>query len=131
MKIIKLLSIAAMAALLGACASTKAPAPAPAPVAANVSGSWTLSVDTPMGAREMKLVATQTGGTLAGTMQTEMGELPITGTVTGSNVAFVMNVNAQGMDLKIDYAGTVEGDAMKGTVKLGDFGDGTWTGKRQ
>lgn len=131
MKIIKLLSIAAVAAFLGACASTKAPAPAPAPVAANVSGSWTLNVDTPMGAREMKLVATQNGQTLAGTMQTELGELPITGTVNGSNVAFVMNVNAQGMELKIDYAGTVEGDAMKGTVKLGDFGDGTWTGKRQ
>jgi hypothetical protein len=34
------------------------------------------------------------------------------------------------MDLQIDYAGTVEGDAMKGTMKLGEFGEGTWTGKR-
>jgi len=125
---IKLLSIAAVAAFLGACAS--APAPAPAPVGANISGSWSLSVETPMGARDMKLVATQAGEALSGSVQTEMGELPITGKVTGNNVAFVMNVNAQGMELKIDYAGTVEGDAMKGTVKLGDFGDGTWTGKR-
>lgn len=128
MKMFKLFSIAAVAALLGACAS--APAPAPAPAVANVAGSWALNVDTPMGARDMKLVATQTGETLAGTMQTELGELPITGKVTGNNVAFVMNVSAQGMELQIDYAGTVEGDSMKGTMKLGEFGDGTWTGKR-
>jgi hypothetical protein len=57
--------------------------------------------------------------------------LPITGTVKGNAVAFMMKVNAQGMDLKIDYAGTVEGNAMKGTAKFGDFGDGTFTGKKQ
>jgi hypothetical protein len=129
MKMIKFFSIVAVAALLGACASSPATAPASAGVA-NVGGSWALNVDTPMGARDMKLVATQTGETLAGTMQTELGELPITGKVTGNNVAFVMNVSAQGMDLQIDYAGTVEGDAMKGTMKLGEFGEGTWTGKR-
>jgi hypothetical protein len=35
------------------------------------------------------------------------------------------------MDMQIDYAGTVEGDSMKGTAKFGEFGDGTFTGKKQ
>jgi hypothetical protein len=40
-------------------------------------------------------------------------------------------VNAQGADLQIDYVGTVDGDAMKGSVSLGDMGEGSFTGKRQ
>jgi hypothetical protein len=57
--------------------------------------------------------------------------MPITGTVKGNAIAFMMKVNAQGMDMQIDYAGTVEGDSMKGTAKFGEFGDGTFTGKKQ
>ena len=130
--------LAVAASLLAACASTPQQAATPAAVAAkpvapaiNITGMWALNVETPMGAREMKFNATQTGETLTGTMASGRGDMPITGTVKGSAVAFMMKVNAQGMDLQIDYAGTVEGDAMKGTMKLGDMGEGTWTGKKQ
>jgi hypothetical protein len=37
-------------------------------------------------------------------------------------------VKAQGMALQIEYAGTVDGDAMKGAVKLGEMGEGRFTG---
>ncbi len=122
--------------LLAACASTPKQAAVPAAVAAkpaatNITGMWALNVETPMGAREMKLNATQTGEMLTGKIASERGDMPITGTVKGNAVAFMMKVNAQGMDLQIDYTGTVEGDAMKGTMKLGDMGEGTWTGKKQ
>jgi len=124
------------ASMLAACASTpkQAAAPAtaakPAVAAINITGTWNLNVETPMGAREVKLNATQTGEALTGTMASTRGDMPVTGTVKGSAVAFMMKVNAQGMDLQIDYTGTVEGDAMKGTMKLGDMGEGTWTGKK-
>jgi len=138
----KLAVLALAAAVLAACASSpaKAPAAAPAvaPVAAkpaaaamNISGAWTLSVQTPMGARDMKLSATQTGEVLTGTIANPRGDSPITGTVKGSAVAFMMKVNAQGQDLQIDYVGTVEGNSMKGTAKFGSFGDGTFTGKKE
>jgi hypothetical protein len=78
----------------------------------------------------MKLNATQSGETLTGAIATERGDLPITGSVKGNAISFMMKVNAQGTDLQIDYAGTVEGPAMKGTVKLGEFGEGSWTGKK-
>ena len=140
-----LFTLAASASLLAACASTQqttvtapaaaktnAPTPAVAKqAAANISGNWTLNVETPMGARDMKLVATQTGETLTGSIASPRGDMPITGTVKGNAVAFEMKVNAQGMDMVINYAGTVEGNAMKGTAKFGDFGDGTFTGKKE
>jgi hypothetical protein len=140
MKKFSLALLAVAVSTLAACASTpkEGSAPAAAPVAAkpavaatNISGTWTLNVETPMGARDMKLVATQAGEALTGSIDSPRGAMPITGTVKGNAVAFMMKVNAQGMDMQIDYAGTVEGDSMKGTAKFGDFGDGTFTGKKQ
>jgi hypothetical protein len=45
-------------------------------------------------------------------------------------VTIQFKANAQGADLSVTYTGTVEGDTMKGTVSLGDFGNGTFTGKK-
>jgi len=46
-------------------------------------------------------------------------------------VAFDFTINVQGTDLKLDYIGTVEGDTMKGKAVFGQFGEGTFTAKRQ
>jgi hypothetical protein len=129
--------VAVAASALAACAAAPQQASAPAAAAkptvaaTNISGTWALNVETPMGSREMKLTATQTGETLAGAIDSPRGAMPITGTVKGNAVAFQMKVNAQGMDMVIDYTGTVEGDSMKGAAKFGEFGDGTFTGKKQ
>lgn len=138
-----LVMLATSVALLSACASTpqstaqpaaaKVATPAPAaakPSAANISGTWTLNLETPMGARDMKLVATQSGETLTGSIASPRGDMPINGTVKGNAVAFSMKVNAQGMDMEVQYAGTVEGNAMKGTAKFGDMGEGSFTAKK-
>src|SRR6187401_513222 len=100
--------VAIAASTLAACAAApqqaSAPAAKPAVAATNISGTWTLSVETPMGARDMKLVATQAGEALTGSIENPRGNMPITGTVKGNAVAFMMKVNAQGMDMQIDYA---------------------------
>lgn len=139
-----LLMSAVLAIVISACASTQpqrsqdAPPAIPAAIpaakpatATNLSGEWMLTVETPMGARDMKLTATQTGETLTGTIANPRGDSAIAGTVKGSAVAFSMKINAQGQDVQIDYAGTIEGDSMKGTAQFGSFGSGTFTGKRQ
>jgi hypothetical protein len=43
---------------------------------------------------------------------------------------FSFNVNAQGMDLKIDFVGTSDGQTMAGKAVFGSFGEGTFKGKR-
>jgi len=146
MKMFKLSTIAICAVILAACASSPSKVPTsavpaaaakPAPAAAkpgsgvNVTGTWNLTVETPMGARDMKLNATQNGEALTGSIASPRGEVPITGTVKGNAVAFMMKLNAQGMDMQIDYAATVEGESMKGTAKFGDMGNGAFTGKKQ
>ena len=49
----------------------------------------------------------------------------------GTAITFQFAVDIQGTSLTVVYTGTVENDAMKGTVTLGEMGDGTFTGGRK
>ncbi|HEY4366325.1 MAG TPA: hypothetical protein VGN07_03765 [Steroidobacteraceae bacterium] len=113
---------------LAACAATP---PGAVPVEANVSGAWTMTVESPIGTRDSNAEFSQAGERLSGRVVSRRGEVPINGTVKGDDVAFGMNVNMRGQSLQIDYTGKVAGDAMSGTVKFGDFGDGKWTAKKK
>lgn len=138
MNAFRTLTIAAAAMLLAACASTPsepapsgAAAPAAKTTATDITGTWALSIETPMGARDSTMTAKQSGESFAGTIGGAQGTRDIQGTVKGKDINFAMDVEVQGNALHIEYAGVVEGDTMKGTVKFGDFGEGSWTGKKQ
>lgn len=97
---------------------------------ANVAGEWDLTVETQAGAGNPHFSLKQDGAKISGTYKGTFGESPVTGTVKGNEVTIDFQVNAQGMDLAMTYQGTVDGATMKGTVKLGDLGEGTFTGKK-
>jgi hypothetical protein len=136
MSILRLAFVAAVASVAAACSTTptQQAAPPPPPAAAkvmDVSGTWELNVESPMGSRASDAIFTQTGETLGGKMVSPRGETPLTGTISGETVKFGINVNVQGQNLQIDYSGIVTGDTMSGTVVFGSFGDGKFTGKRK
>jgi D-glucosaminate-6-phosphate ammonia-lyase len=132
---LRLLCVAAVATIAAGCTTTtsqkSAPPPPPAAKVTDVTGTWELNVESPMGSRASDAVFTQSGETLGGKMVSPRGEVPLTGTVSGDTVKFGINVNVQGQNLQIDYTGTVTGDTMSGTVVFGSFGDGKWTGKKK
>ena len=99
--------------------------------AKNVSGNWKLTIETPNGPGTPSLVLKQEGEKLTGTYKGRFGESPLEGTVKGNGIKFTVKVNAQGNELAIEYAGTLEGDTMKGKVKFGEFGEGTFSGKKE
>ena len=136
MSILRLAFVAAVASVAAACSTTPTqqtapPAPPAAAKVMDVSGTWELNVESPMGSRASDAIFTQTGETLGGKIVSPRGEVPLTGTVSGDSVKFGINVNVQGQNLQIDYTGTVTGDTMSGTVVFGSFGDGKWTGKKK
>jgi hypothetical protein len=60
------------------------------------------------------------------------GEAPVTGTMNGSAIVFSVDVTVEGTArVTVTYSGTVEKDTMKGTVKFGDLGEGTFKGTRK
>ncbi|MBB6093231.1 hypothetical protein HNQ60_002109 [Povalibacter uvarum] len=97
---------------------------------ANVTGEWTMTVETQAGTGSPHFSLKQEGTNVTGHYKGQLGEAPVTGTVKGNEVTLKYSVNAQGADLTVTYTGTVEGDTMKGKVSLGEFGDGTFTGKK-
>jgi hypothetical protein len=70
------------------------------------------------------------GGTLTGTLSGPQGALEIVdGTVDGNDLAFKANVTSP-MAITLEFTATVDGDNISGTVKLGAFGSGDFTGTR-
>jgi hypothetical protein len=96
----------------------------------NVTGKWTMAVETQAGTGSPTFDLKQDGVTVTGQYSGQLGEAPVTGTVKGNELTMSFKVSGQGQELIVTYTGTVEGDTMKGKVSLGDFGDGTFTGSR-
>ena len=118
----RLVTIAAVAALLPSLAAGADPQ--------DVTGTWTMTVETEMGSGSPTVARTQEGETVTGTYEGFFGEVPVAGTVEGDEVTLSIEVTAQGQDMKIDYVGTVDGDTMAGKVVFGEFGEGTFEGTR-
>lgn len=111
--------------------SASSAAVTPASSGANISGAWIFAVETEQGSGSPSFTFKQEGDKLTGTYKGLFGEAPLEGTMKGKDVNFSIKVNAQGVEGVVVYSGMIEGNSMKGTVKLGDLGSGTWTAKRQ
>ena len=133
------IALAASLMMLAGCVTTSTtpttpaskPVPPPPPAGPNISGSWTLTVESPMGSNESTATFQQNAGALSGKIASDRGETELTGTINNADITFSININVQGQALKIDYTGQVTGDAMTGTVKFGDYGEGKWSGKKK
>ena len=97
----------------------------------DLTGTWLLQVETGQGGGSPTFTFKQTGDKLEGTYEGTFGKAQVTGTVKGNEARWSFNVDAQGNAMTIEYVGTVDGDSMEGTVKLGDLADGTFTGKKK
>jgi hypothetical protein len=107
-------------------------APVAAPSAVDISGSWLFTVDTGAGSGQPTFTFKQEGEKLSGTYSGAFGKANLTGTLKGSEIRFSFTADAGGQSAEMTYAGKVlTKDSMSGTVQLGGFGDGAWTGKRQ
>lgn len=116
-------------------AKRRGAAPASAAQAAearlDVSGTWNFQVETSAGSGTPTMTFKQDGEKLTGQYTGQLGEAPLTGTLKGNAIEFAIDVSVQGTAVHLVYSGTVETDTMKGSVKLGDLGEGTFTAKKK
>jgi hypothetical protein len=99
--------------------------------AADVTGTWIMSVQTSAGSGSPTFTFTQKAGVITGTYKGQLGEAPVNGTIKDDDVSWQFNIEAQGVPLTITYTGKVSGKAISGKVSLGQFGEGTFTGSLQ
>ena len=94
----------------------------------SADGTWNTTMNTPMGAQNGTL--STEGGTLTGTLSGPQGEIELTdGTVDGDTLTWKADITSP-MAMTLEFTATVDGDSMSGNVKLGAFGDATFSGTR-
>jgi len=87
-------------------------------------------MNTPMGAQNGTMTLSTEGGTLTGTLSGPQGEIELTdGTVDGDTLTWKADITSP-MAMTLEFTATVDGDSMSGNVKLGAFGDATFSGTR-
>ena len=107
---------------------------------ANISGAWQITWQGRSGSQQATVQIQQDGSTLSGTFQDSGDSSALTGSVTGNNVAF--SVQMQGRPMTLAFTGTVNGDKMSGTFRPqgggggrggrgGAQGNHSWSGVRQ
>jgi hypothetical protein len=98
----------------------------------DVTGAWAFTIETGGGSGSPSVTFKQDGEKLTGHYSSQvLGERDFTGTIKGNAINFTVEAEIQGQAVKVTYSGTVEKDTMKGKVVLGEFGEGTFTGKRK
>ena len=99
--------------------------------AADVTGSWAMTVESPMGTGNPSFNLEQKGEAVTGTYKGQLGEAKVNGTVKGNDITLNYSIDAQGQSLTITYKGTVDGNNMTGKVSFGEMGEGSFKGTKQ
>jgi hypothetical protein len=86
--------------------------------AADVTGTWIMTVQTSAGSGSPTFTLVQKGDAISGTL-------------SGNDMMLEFSIDAQGQSLTIKYTGKVDGKTVSGNVALGAFGSGTFTGTKQ
>ena len=99
---------------------------------ANVAGDWNISAEAMGQALQISLHLEQNDSEVTGEMESAMGGGDLTGTVTGNNLSAVSKTEIMGKEVELTISGTVDGDAMNGSINAGMPGlpDLPFTGKR-
>ena len=100
----------------------------PAPT---MTGTWLIEAHHSAGVSTPTATITQTGDKLTGKYVSSYGESVITGSIK-DNKEFTFSVEI-GTEQKVTvvYTGTLDGDTIKGSLTMGEMGEGTFTGKRK
>lgn len=116
--------------LVVALATALVASAAPAHAQTGAAGAWELVMSTPQGENSVGLNLSLNGDKVTGEMSSPMGSVPVAGTATGDDVKLTAELAIQGMALTFNIDGKVTGDTIAGNVKVGDFGEFPFTGKR-
>jgi len=95
-----------------------------------IDGTWEITINSPMGAQKAKLEFQSNSGALTGTQHAQGSSQPVSnGKVDGNAVSWSANITSP-MPMTLEFAGNVDGDALKGSVKAGAFGSFPFAGAR-
>jgi hypothetical protein len=113
-----------LATLITACACTMA-------FAASVDGKWKATFDTQIGTQNYTYEFHVDGNKVTGTATNDHGQTQIAeGKIDGDTITFVEPLSFNGVDMRIEYTGKIDGDQIKFRRKVGEFATEELVAKR-
>ena len=113
-------------------APRKAAEKLPAPPAADVSGTWEVSIEYAAATSMHLLHLHQRGAGIDGTHQGDFVSRGLRGAVDGNAVRISSEYTEENGDaLSFRFIGIVQGDAMNGDLDMGEYRGARWTAKRR
>ena len=97
---------------------------------ANVAGKWNAALQLETITGHPVLTFKQDGEKITGTYEGRYGEFTLKGTIKEKKIEFTVTMLAEGTQTQGYFAGTVDGDTIRGTVEFEGAGEGTWTAAR-
>ncbi len=96
----------------------------------SADGTWNTTMNTPMGAQNATLTLQTDGSALTGKMSGPQGEIEIKdGNVDGDSLSWKADITTP-MPMTLEFSATLDGDNIAGNVKLGAFGNASFSGTR-
>ena len=107
-------------------------APANGAAQTDLSGMWTLTIQSDQGGQPLPITIVQDGESLTASGEApQFGPIEMKGTLDGSDVLFEWDLYIEGTELNIVFMGTIAEDGtISGTADFGGFGEGGWSAKR-
>src|SRR5262245_6636422 len=105
--------------------------PYPALAQVDITGDWTVTVESPQGTTSIDATMKQAGEDLTGTITSPMGAVDFKGKVIKDALDVSYTLNLQGNSIEIAMTGTVAGDSITGNLNFGGLGDVPWTAKKK
>ncbi len=100
--------------------------------AAQIGGSWAMTLTSPQGPLDLTVTITQSGASFGGTMVSQFGSQEIgDGQISGRTVTWTTTLSFGGQTATLNYRAEVDGNRMTGSADLGSFGSGTFTAERK
>ena len=99
-------------------------------VPVDVAGNWRVEFVVPTGEVAVNMTINQRETKLSGRVVNEDGEFPLEGSVDGDQVTVTWVVPEQGSQMRITMKGTIDGEYITGTARLGDVGEGSLSARR-
>jgi D-glucosaminate-6-phosphate ammonia-lyase len=98
--------------------------------AAQVAGDWQVEAQYVLGRSMHAMSVQQDGLRLSGTYRSQYARTDLQGQVLGDEVRFSAVLGYQANMIRYAFSGHVEGNTMRGTVSLGEYGKGAFTATR-
>ncbi len=105
--------------------------PIPDGTPANVAGIWNVDLNYSRGQGSQRFLLEQSGSEVSGAHQGEIYDGSMQGTVHADQIIFRSQMPLGWNTIHYHFTGRVEGDSMKGTVTLGEYGEAAWSAVRE